>query len=66
MGLSDKLNAGKRGTVAPGIDTDALKYFKAADLIGDYEAEPIVLKGFLRYTTKKYGDSPGNLDTPTW
>lgn len=52
MGLSNKLNSG-RSTVAAGIDTEALQYVKAAELVGDYADEPIVLKGFLRYKTKK-------------
>lgn len=52
MGLSKKLNSG-RSTVAEGIDVEQLTYVKAAEITGDYTNKPIVLKGFLRYKTKK-------------
>lgn len=52
MALSGKFNKGS-STVAEGINIDDLKFVKAAEITGDYTKHPIVIKGFLRYKTKK-------------
>lgn len=52
MSIANKLNSG-RSTVAEGIDLDDLKFVKASEITGDYTKKPIILKGFLRYNTKK-------------
>lgn len=57
MSLAKKLASNGIGTVAQGINTDDLEFSKASELIGDYSKKPIVLMGFMRYSTKKYGDA---------
>ena len=55
MGLANKMNAGKRETVASDINTKELEYFKAKELV-DFPNFPIVLKGFF-IQDGKYGRS---------
>ena len=52
MSIASKLNSGK-STVADGINLDNITFVKASEITGDYTKHPIVLKGFLRYKTKK-------------
>ena len=42
MGLANKMNTGKRETVASDINTKELEYFKAKELV-DFPNFPIVL-----------------------
>ena len=55
MGLANKMNTGKRETVASDINTKELEYFKAKELV-DFPNFPIVLKGFF-IQDGKYGRS---------
>lgn len=55
MGLANKVNTGKRETVASDINTKELEYFKAKELIGS-DKFPIRLKGYFTQTGK-YGES---------
>lgn len=55
MGLANKVNSTGRQTVAEGINTKELEYFKAKELIGS-DKFPIRLKGFFTQTGK-YGES---------
>ena len=55
MGLANKVNSTGRQTVADGINTKELEYFKAKELIGS-DNFPIRLKGFFTQTGK-YGES---------
>lgn len=55
MGLANKVNNGSQNTVAEGINTKELEYFKAKELIGS-DKFPIRLKGFFTQTGK-YGES---------
>lgn len=55
MGLANKMNAGKRETVASDINTKELEYFKVKELV-DFPNFPIVLKGFF-IQDGKYGRS---------
>lgn len=56
MGLANKVNGSGRQTVAEGINTKELEYFKAKELIGS-DRFPIRLKGFFTQTGNKYGES---------
>ena len=55
MGLANKVNNGSQNTVAEGINTKELEYFKAKELI-DFPNFPIRLKGFF-IQNGKYGES---------
>lgn len=55
MGLATKVNGSGRQTVAEGINTKELEYFKAKELIGS-DKFPIRLKGYFTQTGK-YGES---------
>lgn len=55
MGLANKVNSTGRQTVAEGINTKELEYFKAKELIGS-DKFPIRLKGFFTQAGK-YGES---------
>lgn len=55
MGLANKVNGSGRQTVAEGINTKELEYFKAKELIGS-DKFPIRLKGYFTQTGK-YGES---------
>lgn len=55
MGLANKVNNGSQNTVAEGINTKELEYFKAKELV-DFPNFPIRLKGFF-IQNGKYGES---------
>lgn len=73
MGLAGKLNSnGSRQTLPKGVDTRALNYVKAKDLLGDYSEKPIVVIGYF-VTKGKYGMSPTlvtdngiGINIPSW
>ncbi len=55
MSLANKVNSGSQNTVADGINTKELEYFKAKELV-DFPNFPIRLKGFF-IQSGKYGES---------
>lgn len=55
MGLANKLSSGHRATVAEGISTRELEYFKASEICFE-DGDPIVLRGFFTQSGK-YGKS---------
>lgn len=56
MGLANKMNTGKRQTVAEGINTKELEYFKAKEMISLPDEFPVRLKGFF-IQEGKFGES---------
>lgn len=56
MGLANKMNTGKRQTVAEGINTKGLEYFKAKEMISLPDEFPVRLKGFF-IQEGKFGES---------
>lgn len=55
MGLANKVSTGTINTVADGINTKEIEYFKAKEMLFS-GGDPIVLKGFF-LQTGKYGES---------
>lgn len=56
MSLANKMNTGKRQTVAEGINTKELEYFKAKEMISLPDEFPVRLKGFF-IQEGKFGES---------